>query len=448
VGPPPLPISGRAPRPDAESERDLMQRFGLSVLLLVATALGGSAMAQGATLHISCGAVGNELELCKKETQDWATQTGNKVVVVSTPNSTTDRLALYQQQLAAQSSDIDVYQVDVVWPGILSQYFVDLSPYIQKSDLANFIPALIQNDNVGGKQVAIPWFNDAGLLYYRTDLLKKYGFSGPPTTWDDLQKMAKTIQDGERKAGNDKFWGYVWQGNAYEGLTCDALEWVASYGGGTIVDADGTVTIDNGKAAQAIAMAAGWVGTISPPGVTSYQEEDSRGVWQAGNAAFMRNWPYAYDLGNASDSPIKGKFGVAALPMASTADGQHAATLGGWQLAVSRFSKHQKEAADLVAYLTSEDVERQRAIQGSFLPSRTALYDDMDVEAQNPFIHQLKPVFASAIARPATATKQKYNQVSSAFWTAVHNVLTGQQQADAALSGLKQQLTRIKGAGW
>jgi trehalose/maltose transport system substrate-binding protein len=425
-----------------------MKRIWLAVLILVGGLFGGAALAQGVTLHISCGAVGNELTLCKDESQAWATKTGNTVVVVSTPNSSTDRLALYQQQLGAQSDSIDVYQIDVVWPGILGSYFVDLGKYFNQSDLSGFIPALVTNDQYEGKQVAIPWFNDAGLLYYRTDLLKKYGFDGPPTTWDQLTQMAQKIQAGERAAGNDKFWGYVWQGNAYEGLTCDALEWVYSYGGGTIVDPQGNITIDNAKAAAAINMAAGWVGTISPPGVTSYQEEDSRGVWQAGNAAFMRNWPYAYNLGQSADSPIKDKFGVAPLPKASTPDGQNAATLGGWQLAVSRFSKHQAEAADLIKYLTSAQVETERAVKGSFLPSRLAVYDDPQVVEQNNFIHQLKPVFASAVARPATATKQKYNQVSSAFWTAVHNVLTGQAQANQALAGLKAQLTRIKGTGW
>jgi trehalose/maltose transport system substrate-binding protein len=424
-----------------------MKRIWLTLLVLVGGLFGGAALAQGVTLHISCGAVGNELTLCTNEAQAWAKKTGNTVVVVSTPNSSTDRLALYQQQLAAQSDSIDVYQIDVIWPGILGDYFVDLSKYFTQSDLSGFIPALAQNDNVSGKQVAVPWFNDAGLLYYRTDLLKKYGFNAPPTTWAELTSMAQKIQAGERAAGNSKFWGYVWQGNAYEGLTCDALEWVYSYGGGTIVDAQGNITIDNEKAAEAINMAKSWVGTISPPGVLSYQEEEARGVWQAGNAAFMRNWPYAYGPGQSADSPIKDKFGVTALPSA-TADGQHAATLGGWQLAVSRFSKNPAAAADLVKDLTSTEVERERAIQGSFLPSRLALYDDPQIEQQNPFIHQLKPVFASAVARPATATKQKYNQVSSAFWTAVHNVLAGQQQANQALSGLKAQLTRIKGTGW
>ena len=425
-----------------------MKRMWLAIVVAFGGLLGGAAFAQGVTLHISCGAVGTELQLCKEESQAWAQKTGNTVVVVSTPNSTSDRLALYQQQLSAQSSSIDIYQIDVTYPGILGSYFIDLSKYFSQSDLSPFIPALISNDQYEGKQVAIPWFNDAGVLYYRTDLLQKYGYSNPPTTWTELTQMAQKIQAGERANGNDKFWGYVWQGDSYEGLTCDALEWIYSFGGGTIVDPQGNITIDNPQAAQAINMAAGWVGTISPPGVLSYQEEDARGVWQAGNAAFMRNWPYAYSEGQSADSPIKGKFAVTVLPKADTPQGKHAATLGGWQLAVSRFSQHPAEAADLVKYLTSDSVEVDRAVKGSFLPSRLAVYDDPQVIQAHDFIHALKPVFSSAVARPSTATKDKYNQVSSAFWTAVHNVLAGQAQANQALAGLKQQLTRIKGAGW
>src|SRR5207249_6099215 len=151
---------------------------------------------------------------------------------------------------------------------------------------------IVGADTVGGKLVAMPWFGDFGLLYYRTDLLKKYGYKAPPKTWSDLFKMAAKIQAGERKT-NSSFSGFVFQGNAYEGLTCDALEWIASAGGGHYID-NGKVTINNTKAANILNTIRGWVGNITPRGVTSYQEEDARNAFDAGNAAFMRNWPYAY----------------------------------------------------------------------------------------------------------------------------------------------------------
>jgi trehalose/maltose transport system substrate-binding protein len=415
-----------------------------------ASSSGAAKSAGPATINIAGGAVGNELKALQDEANAWAAKTGNKVVVVNTPNSSSDRLALFQQQLAAGSSSTDVYQIDVVWPGLLGDYFVDLNKYIPKSDTSQFFPRIIENNTFKGNLVAIPWFTDAGLLFYRSDLLKKYGYSAPPKTWAELTTMAQKIQAGERQAGNADFWGYVWQGNAYEGLTCDALEWVKSNGGGTIIDGNGNITIDNPQAVDAIKLAASWVGTISPKGVTGYMEEDSRGVWQAGNAAFMRNWPYAYQLGEGKDSPIKGKFDVAALPKGSGPNASGADTLGGWNLAVSRFSKNPKEAASLVQYLTSYDVELERAMPPySFLPTRPAVYKDSKLASSaNSFIVKLLPVFENAVARPATIAKSKYNQVSSAFWTSVHNVLTGQQQAAPALKALKSQLESIKGSAW
>ncbi len=410
-------------------------------------ALGVPAAAKGVTVTISCGSVGKGYNFCKEGAEAWAKRTGNKVRVLASPKSTTDRLALYQQQLAAGSSEVDVYMIDVIWPGILGEFFVDLNQYIDPKVKTEFFPALIKANTVDGRLVGLPWFTDAGILYYRTDLLKKYGYAAPPKTWDELKAMAAKIQAGERKA-NPKFWGFVWQGAPYEGLTCDALEWIYSYGGGTIVDAKGNVTVNNPRAAAALKMAKSWVNTISPPGVLSYMEEEARGVWQAGNAAFMRNWPYAYALGNSPESPIKGKFDVTVLPKASTPEGRHAATLGGWQLAVSRFSKHKKEAVSLVLYLTGYNEQKRRAIYGTFLPTRPALYQDPDVLSAAPFMGRLYDVFVNAVPRPSAQTKKKYNQVSSAFWTAVHSVLEGKASAEMALAQLERQLKRIKGSGW
>ena len=150
-------------------------------------------------------------------------------------------------------------------------------------------------------------------FYYRTDLLEKYGYKEPPKTWEELTEMAKKIQDGERKDGKPDFHGFVFQGKASESVTCNAIEWIYSFNGGTIVEPDKKVTINNPDAIKALETAKGWVGTISPKGVTTYGEEEARNVWQAGNAAFMRNWPYAYALGNDPKSAIAGKFDVTVL---------------------------------------------------------------------------------------------------------------------------------------
>lgn len=366
-------------------------------------------------------------------------QTGITIDVQNGPESATDRLALYLQFFGAGSGDIDLVQIDVIWPGILAEHLVDLRPYLSDDQYDSFFSAIAENNTVDGALVGIPWFTDAGLLYYRTDLLEKYGFDGPPATWADLDEMATTIQEGER-AENPDFWGYVWQGNAYEGLTCDALEWQYSWNGGSIVEPDGTISINNENAAAAFDMAASWVDRISPPGVVSYQEEEARGVWQGGNAAFMRNWPYAYALGNAEDSVIKDSFAVVPLPKGGD-DGQNADTLGGWQMAVSKYSDNVDAAAEVAVCITSYEAQKFRATEGSSLPTIGALYEDDDVLAANPFFGQLYDVFSGgAVARPSTVTGEDYNQVSTIYFTEVNKVLTGQQTGQEAVESIESQL--------
>ena len=414
----------------------------LLVILGLAVAIVTARNAFAAEIALSCDAVGRGLELCKQGAEAWARKTGHTVKIVSTPNSTSERLALYQQLLAAKAPDVDVFQIDVIWPGILASHFVDLRRYVNADVLEAHFRPIIENNTVAGRFVALPWYTDVGLLYYRKDLLEKYG-QKVPGTWAELTAAARKVQDAERAAGNRKMWGFVWQGRAYEGLTCDALEWIDSYGGGTIVAGDGTVTVNNPKAIRAIDMAASWVGTISPKGVLNYQEEEARAVFQSGNAVFMRNWPYAWSLGNSPDSPIKGKIGVAVLPMGGS-DGKHTGALGGWQLAVSKYSRNIEVAADLVKHLTGREEQKRRAIEGSYNPTIPGLYEDPDVLAANPFFGSLYGTITSAVARPSRITGARYNQVSAGFWNAVHATLSGKGDAARNLARLERKLNRIR----
>ncbi|WP_151703769.1 ABC transporter substrate-binding protein [Nitrincola alkalilacustris] len=412
--------------------------------------IAGSAWLLAGAVHatsitISCGAVGAELQLCEEGVAAWRAKTGNHVELVSTPNSSTERLSLYQQLLSAGTQDIDVLQIDVVWPGMLAQHLLDLSPYTNGAENDHF-ESLVTNNTVDGKLVAMPWFTDAGVLYYRKDLLEKYQ-QPVPQTWEQLTEVAEHVQAQERSAGNNQMWGFVWQGRAYEGLTCDALEWIYSYNGGTIVDQEGNITINNPQAISALEMASSWINNISPPGVLNYAEEEARGVFQSGNAVFMRNWPYAWTLAQSEDSPIRGQVGVVALPKGGE-DGRHAGTLGGWQLAVSRYSKNPEAAADLVNFLTSYEEQKRRAIKGSYNPTIAALYEDEEVLAEVPFFGELYETFLNGVPRPSSSTGNNYGRVSNATFNAVHSVLSGGQSAQEAVEDLERQLIRMSRRGW
>lgn len=401
--------------------------------------------AQAVQISIACGALGIELALCTEAVGEWERQTGNKVTIITTPNSSTDRLALYLQLLASRAGDIDVLQIDVVWAGILASHLTDLKPYVGDAPRQHF-PALIENNTIDGRLVAVPWWVDVGVLYYRSDLLEQYGFA-PPRTWQDLTRTAHAVQDAERAAGNARVWGFVFQGKAYEGLTCNALEWISSFGGGTIVDETGRIVVNNPRATEALELAGRWVGEISPKGVLNYDEEAARGVFQTGQAVFMRNWPYAFSLAQSEDSPVRGKVGVTPLPSGGP-EGRSSGALGGWHLAVSRYSRHPKEAAELVAFLTSAAQQKKRAIAGSYNPTIPALYDDPDVLAANPFFADLLEPLRTAVARPSRIAGPHYNRLSSDIWRAAHDILAG-APAQQRIDMLGEDLDRVKyRAGW
>ncbi len=413
--------------------------------LTFCAAIVAAGTAGAAELSLAANTTGKNVNFIREQLDIFEKQTGHKVSLVTMPPSSSEQFSQYRLWLAAGNKDVDVYQTDVVWAPQLADQFVDLTE-AAKDVVSQHFPSIIASQTVNGRLVALPVFTDAPALFYRKDLLEKYGKT-PPKTWDELAATAKEIQEKERAAGQADLWGYVFQGNAYEGLTCNALEWVKSSGGGQIVEPDGTISINNEKAAAAIDRIKGWVGTISPQGVLAYQEEESRGVWQTGNSVFMRNWPYAYALGNGDDSAVKGKFAVAPLPTATDGD-QPSSTLGGWNVAVSKYSDDQEAAIALVKFLSSAEVQKRRAIELSNLPTVAALYDDADVAKAQPFMPAWKPIFESAVPRPSAITKVKYNEVSAKFWNAVHNSLSGNGTAAENLELLEVELTEMKGDSW
>lgn len=419
----------------------------MAAILLLAGALGLARPARAVEVTISCGALGQELELCRDGAEAWAQQSGHSVKIVSVPNSASERLALYQMMLAGAAPQIDIYQIDVVWPGILGHHFIDLAPYSQGAEAQHF-PNIIANNTVDGRLIAMPLYTDAGVLFYRRDLLEKH-HRAVPTTWQALTETAAAIQQAERAAappGHQPLWGYVFQGRAYEGLTVNALEWIAGSGGGTLMERDGRITADNPAAVQALALAGSWIGRITPEGALTYTEEEARGLFQSGNAVFMRNWPYAWALAEGADSPVRGRVGIAALPRGA-ADAP-TGVLGGWNLGVSRYSRHPAEAAALVMYLAGPAEQKRRAIAAAYNPTLPALYEDAEVLQANPFFRALYPTFSGAVARPSLAAGSKYNRVSNAFWTRVHAVLSGREAAAPALAALSQDLRRIGRRGW
>jgi trehalose/maltose transport system substrate-binding protein len=378
----------------------------------------------------------------RQELQQFTRETGIRVALLPSPESAREKLALWQELLTKGAAGPDVYGIDVIWPSILHEDFIDLKPHFPSAISAQF-PAIGASYTVADKLVAIAYRADIGILFYRTDLLRQYGYREPPRTWDELETMAARIQAGERARGKKEFWGFVWQGAAAEALTCNALEWQASEGGGQIIEADGTISVNNPQAIRAWQRAAHWVGSISPPGVVGYQEWDALNVWVGGGAAFMRSWPTAYVDSQGAGSSIRNNFDISLLPGGKAG---RVGTLGGAGLAVSRFSAHPREALELVRYLSSRDVQMKRALVLSEPPTLPELYELPVMLEPNPRFGVLGLAFRSGIvSRPSAVTGKKYEDVTDAYIREVHAVLIGEKGAPEAAAALENELVRITG---
>lgn len=400
-----------------------------------------AAVANERPVTIACGAVGDELEQCEASVRNWERLTGHSVTIVPLPDESNLRLDFYQSIMSAGSAELDVFQLDVVWAGLLGYDLVDLRPYLNAEDPEFFAGLITNNTTANGELIALPWFIDTGLLYYRKDLLEKYN-QPVPETWEDLERIASAIMAQEQQGlSGEKLWGYVWQGDSYEGLTCDALEWFYSYTGSSFVEADMSISIFQPGNIDILTRAAGWIGTISPPETIAHKEEDARALFQAGDAVFMRNWPYAWGLTQRPDSPVQGRVGMAPLPRGP--NGVSAATLGGWQLGVSRYSENRALAIELVRYLVSEQEQKRRALAAGYNPSIPALYNDPQLMAEYPEFADLVEIFQGGVPRPATITGRGYPLVSRAIQRQIHRALTGEQDAETALRNLNAQLSRL-----
>lgn len=336
-----------------------------------------------------------------------------------------------------------VLVVDVVWLPSIANQLVDLTTEFT-AVAEQLVPAVVEACQVGDRLVAIPQDIDLGLLYCRNDLLSKYGYGAPPATWDELEKMAAVIQAGERAAGRRNFWGFVWPGHPAEAFTCTALEWQHSEGGGCIIEPYGRISIANERAAAAMARAAQWVGTISPPEFADLSEGNTVRIWSDGDAAFMRMWS-AYS-GNRWFDPMRPVTAIAVLPQGAAC---HAATLGGWPMAVHISFQQRNEAYELIKTIISPEVQRLRAQRTGFrLPVLAALYHDKETLESYPFLPDVYRVITDGgmAVRPHVVAGAKYGQVSQLYAESVAAILRKEIDAGAALARLELALAEL--GGW
>jgi len=275
------------------------------------------------------------------------------------------------------------------------------------AEQSKFFDGCIEADTWEGHIYGVPLNIDAGILYYRKDLLDKYGFE-PPATWIELLEQVGTILKGEN---DPKLNGYSGQFRQYEGLVCDMLEFVNSNGGDLLHPA----SMPSQEAVMFVRTRL--LGTAAPRGVLTYEEQESLDLFLSGGAIFHRNWPYAWALCKQSD--IRGRVGIARLP--TFKEGKSTSTLGGWRIGISQYSRQRDSAWVVAQFLTSPAMQKNFAVMAGRAPSRKALYQDADVLAANPHFADMFPVFETATPRPRTPV---YPEVSNILQRFLHAALS------------------------
>jgi multiple sugar transport system substrate-binding protein len=325
---------------------------------------------------------------------------GLKIVREIGPHSSSAFHDLITQKLKNRDPRLDVFFMDVIWPAEFAAagWALPLDRYFPAAERQRFLSGSIAANTYDEEIYGVPVFVDAGVLYYRRDLIEKHGFSAP-ATWPELVRQAKMIL---AKENDPHLVGYSGQFKQYEGLVCNMMEFILANGGSLWNEKELKPSVDSPKAKEAVRFVRDQIiGAISQRGVLAYQEPDSLALFTQGRALFHRNWPYAWEASNnATDSKVAGRVGVTSLPIFP--GGTKAATLGGWQLAISRFSRRPELAWKFVSFMTSPEMQKRMAVATGRVPARQALLRDPDVLKKNPQFESQLDTFVQAVPRPRT----------------------------------------------
>lgn len=357
-------------------------------------------------------------------------------IELPTPSQSTQVHQQLVQSLSARNGSLDVFTGDIIWISEFAGagWSAPLDSYFGSSAKAAYFPGIIDACTYGGALHALPWYLDAGMLYYRKDLLQAAGVA-VPTTWDELVAAAQKLTSSGKVSD-----GFNWQAKQAEVLVCDLVEFIGSNGGSILAEDGKTVTIADPKAVEAVQFMVDTFGKdkITPKAVLSWDEEPSRMPFTGGQAGFLRNWSYVWsDAQDPTSSKVVGKVGVTTLP--SFAGGKSTACLGGYQFGMNAASTKKSAAIDFLTWMSSPATQLKFATQLGLAPSRPSVYDQSALKAANPFMVSLRDIFTGGTPRPKTP---KYSQVSLAIQAGVSAALaTGNVQSN--LSQVKSQIEQI-----
>lgn len=416
-----------------------MKTWKILAAAAIGAALATSALAQQTTLRIFTGGQ-QRPDVMRKIADEYQKRNPNVKIEIEVGGATSDVQQQYLSTvLSSKDPVLDVILIDVIRPAqwAAQGWAEPLDGYLgadKAKILPTYLKAYADANTVNGKLISLPYFADSQFLYYRKDLLEKYK-RPVPKTWDEMMETARIVMDGEKTASLQ---GFATAGAPIEGTVCTYL--VPLWGAGSDLTKDGKLNLDTAQARQPFQLygrmkQAG----VLPKNIAEIPTDRIRIDMQAGNLVFGMSWGYVWNrLENDPDSKVKGKIGVAQLPHDQ---GSRSATcIGGWQLAVSAFSKHKPEAVKFVRYLSSPEVSKMQAILASHMPVFPSVYKDPEVLKANPWFADALPVVEGAKSRPVTP---QYPQVSDVIRSNMNAYLAGTKTTDVALSDMKSRLTPL-----
>ena len=353
------------------------------------------------------------------------------------PTDTGQYFDKLQTEFQAGQSDIDVIGGDVIWGAqfAANKWVVDVSDRFPEGERSGFLPAPLQSLTYDGKIWGVPWYTDAGMLYYRKDLLQQSGFSAAPKTWDELQQMAQQVT---QQTGTQ--YGMVFQGSNYEGGVCNALEYIWT-NGGDVLQGD-KIVIDSPQAIAGLETERSMITSgVAPQAVSTYTETETDPAFMGGKAVFARNWPYMFSLAGTSDYPkVKPEqVGVAPIPVS---DGnQSYSCLGGWNMMMSALSDMQDQAWEFMKWMTAPEQMKYLALEATRLPARKSPYEDQEILSKVPTIRLAKDIIPNTKPRPVSPY---YSDMSLKMQEQFNSSLKGDVSPQQAAKTLQKELTSIQ----
>ncbi|MCD6459081.1 ABC transporter substrate-binding protein [bacterium] len=395
-------------------------------------------------ISVAIGGAPSELDFWNDIIKNFEKKNGCKIKFLRQSSDTDQNRQQLIIALRAKKRNPDLFLMDTAWivQFAASQWLEPLDQYFShdKIDKSVFFKKIITlSDTYKNELIALPVYVDAGMLYYRKDLLNKYGFNNPPNTWQELVDQSIKIQKKERRQ-NPNFYGFVWQGAQYEGLVCCFLEFAGSNNGG-FINKNFMLKLNNPANRQSLQFMYDLIHTykISPPNTyTEMREDSTRLFFENANALFQRNWPYAWALLQKDSSPVKGKIGIAPLPHFPS--GKSAAALGGWHIGMSKFSDNKPLAWKFIKYVISYDTQKKFTMELGWNPGRQDLYNDPDVLRKNPHFSKLKQIFRNALARPNVPY---YTQISNCIQKYLNAAIAGKIPIAQSLKRADNDLSKI-----